>query len=179
MQIHLSEALRLCVFAVKNVSFMNDILQMFECLGKSPEILKNLVESVPQEELKARRIPDKWSIHEHACHLVDVQPMLLERFKLCLEEESLEIRPYLPGTKDPDDFLMDMDLPETLAKFSGLREELLQLLKDRDESFWNKKMKHPEYRLYTPYILLRHILHHDHLHMYRIEELWLTTDEYL
>jgi uncharacterized damage-inducible protein DinB len=158
---------------------MNDLLQIFECLDKSPEILKNLVESVSQEQRKRRRIPGKWSIHEHACHLVDVQPMLLERFKLCLREASPEIRPYLPGTKDPDDFLLELNVEAMLTKFPGYREELLQLLEGQDESFWKKQMKHPEYRLYTPYILLRHILHHDHLHMYRIEELWLTTEEYL
>ena len=158
---------------------MNDILQIFECLSKSPEILKNLVESVPHEQRKVRRIPGKWSIHEHACHLVDVQPMLLERFKLCLFEESPEIRPYLPGAQDPDDFLIDLDLADMLSKFSSYRGEMLQVLEDQDELFWQKKMKHPEYKLYTPYILLRHILLHDHLHMYRIEELWLTTEEYL
>ncbi|MCP4401170.1 MAG: DinB family protein [bacterium] len=158
---------------------MDNMLQIFECLGKSPDILKNLVESVPQERRKVRRIPGEWSIHEHACHLVDVQPMLLKRFKRCLREASPEICPYLPGTKDLDDFLPSLDLTGMLEKFPAYREELLQLLQDRDELFWKKRMKHPEYSLYTPYILLRHILFHDHLHMYRIEALWLTTEEYL
>ena len=48
-----------------------------------------------------------------------------------------------------------------------------------DVEHWTRKAKHKEYIEYTPYIMLRHILMHDHFHMYRIEELWLTTDEFL
>lgn len=32
---------------------------------------------------------------------------------------------------------------------------------------------------YTPEIMLGHLVMHDQLHMYRIEELWLTRDEFL
>ena len=44
---------------------------------------------------------------------------------------------------------------------------------------WEKTATHPEYEQYSLIILARHILMHDHWHMYRMEELWLTRDEYL
>lgn len=37
----------------------------------------------------------------------------------------------------------------------------------------------PEYALYSLFILARHILMHDHGHIYRMEERWLTRDAYL
>lgn len=43
----------------------------------------------------------------------------------------------------------------------------------------SRSARHPEYTLYTPYVMLRHMMMHDYLHMYRIEELWLTRPEYL
>ena len=48
-----------------------------------------------------------------------------------------------------------------------------------DAGTWQKTATHPEYAQYSFYILVRHILMHDHWHMYRMEELWLTRDEYL
>ena len=53
------------------------------------------------------------------------------------------------------------------------------LIRSADKSIWIKEAEHPEYHIYTPYIMLRHRLMHDHFHMYRIEELWLTNEEYL
>ena len=74
---------------------------------------------------------------------------------------------------------MDLNLEETLERFPAYREEMLSVVRDWPEEIWRRQAKHPEYEQYTPYILLRHVLMHDHFHMYRIEELWLTTDEYL
>ena len=72
-----------------------------------------------------------------------------------------------------------MELNEALAIFFEKRKELISLVSSEDESIWIKKAEHPEYQIYTPYIMLRHRLMHDHFHMYRIEELWLTNEEYL
>jgi len=42
-----------------------------------------------------------------------------------------------------------------------------------------KETSRPEYENYSLFILVRHILMHNHWHMYRMEELWLTRDAYL
>ncbi len=55
----------------------------------------------------------------------------------------------------------------------------MELLSKLDKSVWEKTATHPEYEHYSLYILARHILIHDHWHMYRMEELWLTRDDYL
>lgn len=158
---------------------MNDIHEVVTCLQRSPAILDALLSGIPDEMLNVRRIPGKWSIHEHACHLADVQPMLLERMKTFKREAQPVFIPYLPGETDSDDHLRQMDLADAVAKFATTRQELVAVAGTFLQEDLDKPGQHPEYTRYTPRILLRHILMHDHLHMYRIESLWLTADAYL
>lgn len=158
---------------------IDDIHEILRGLGQSPRILNALIASIPEEMRKVRRIPNKWSIHEHACHIVDVQPMLIERLRKFKREEKPVFTPYIPGKTVSDDHLLTMNLSEMLLQFDVYRKELLDLARTFGEEELEKQGVHDEYTLYTPHILLRHILMHDHLHMYRIEELWLTKEAYL
>lgn len=156
-----------------------EIGRTLHLLSESPAVLRDLISRIPPELLKVRRIPGKWSIHEHACHIVDVQPVLLRRFEKFRDEEVAHITPYIPGDTDPSDHLMNMNLNMILDDFYRLRSEMTAFLEKMPQSYWEKKATHGEYTEYGPSILLRHLLLHDHVHMYRIEELWLTKDEFL
>ncbi len=105
--------------------------------------------------------------------------MIIDRFRLFIREDEPEFTPYIPGKTDSDVNLLEMDLEATLELFPGRRNDLIELFKNMPSDFWHKQGRHREYLEYTPYILLRHVLMHAHFHMYKIEELWLTTDEYL
>lgn len=158
---------------------MQDLDRILANLENAPDVLENLVKDVPPELLKAHRKPGKWCIHSHACHIVVAQPMLLERLRRFQTEAEPEFIPYNPDKDVGESALLAMDLGEQLAKFRSLRGELLDRTSAMDDSFWGRRARHPEYALYTPYIMLRHIMMHDYLHMYRIEELWLTRPDYL
>ena len=158
---------------------MTDIKYVLESLEKIPTLLKNLIEEIPRELLKQERITGKWSIYEHACHIIVVQPMLIKRMEKFINETSPVFEPYFPNKMEKPENLMNMDLNEKLNQFPEYRKKLINLVVNFSDEDFNKKASHPEYRLYTPYILLRHILMHDMLHMYKIEELWLTNDSYL
>jgi len=153
---------------------------VFEGLSLSPKILRELVEAIPGPELTAVRRPGFWSIQDHVIHLADVQPMLYARLVRFRDEEHPEFIPYLP---DPD--VPPSPGPETadaavaLNEFAARREKMLARIKVYPQAVWQKIGDHPEYTLYTAFGLLRHILMHDHWHMYRIEELWLTRDQFL
>ncbi len=156
-----------------------EIGRTLHLLGESPAILRDLIARVPAELLKVRRVPGKWSIHEHACHIVDVQPVLLRRFERFRDEEMPHIPSYIPGSTDSSDHLIEMNLNMLLDDFHRLRSEMTAFLEKMPPTYWEKKAVHDEYTEYGPSILLRHLLLHDHVHMYRIEELWLTKDAYL
>lgn len=157
----------------------DDLPLIFAGLEASPPLLRNLIASVPPERLKQRRIRGKWSIHEHACHLASIHPLMMRRLRLFQEQDAPEIRPFLPGDTDPDDHLIHEDLGGALDSYAADRRDFVALGRSLSPEILGRRARHPEYDVYTPYHLLRHILLHDHLHFYRIEELALTTDAFL
>ena len=157
-----------------------NISEKLDLLSAGPELLKDLLKQIPDELLKIRRIKGKWSIHEHVCHLAEAQAMIMERFRIFKEVQNPEFKPYIPGSSEtPDDHLLKMDFHESLEKFTVLRKELVSFLETFTNENWQNAGAHPEYKHFSPEMFLRHIIMHDHLHMYRIEELWLTNDEFL
>lgn len=156
-----------------------DIQNKLIILAKAPDLLEELISEIPKEMLKLRRIPNKWSIHEHACHLSVAQHLIIKRFEIFKNTPNPVFEPYLPGTSVPDDDLIDMDLAVCLADFRVNRKRLIALLKQFNDKNWSNEARHPEYIRFNPLISLRHVMMHDHLHMYRIEELWLTVDDFL
>jgi uncharacterized damage-inducible protein DinB len=158
---------------------MKDIPDLLDGLRSSINILSAFVMALPENKLNRRRGVGFWTIAEHASHLAQVQPMLLERLRRFLAEDRPEFVPYIPGDAEKEDKPPKMEMKATLAEFAQCRQQQLVLLEKADDTAWQKTAIHPEYDLYTLYILTRHILMHDHWHMYRMEQLWLTRDEFL
>jgi len=126
-----------------------------------------------------RRGEGFWTIAEHASHLAQVQPMLLGRLQRFMDEDQPEFVPYIPGADEAEDRPPLMDQNIALESFAIHRQNQVELLERANQADWQKTGSHPEYEHYSLYILARHILMHDHWHMYRMEELWLTRDAYL
>ena len=159
---------------------MEDRYDLIEALRRSPSILSSFVRTIPEKTLDLRRGEGFWTIAEHISHLAQVQPMLLKRFERFVDEEHPEFVPYLPSAPDQEsDRPHRMIVDSALDQFATYRATQLLLLESVDESVWSRMATHPEYDQYSFYILARHTLMHDHWHMYRMEELWLTKDAYL
>ena len=154
----------------------NDIL---EGLRRSGPILTALVNSIPAAQMNRRRGGGAWTIAEHTGHLAQVQPMLLARIQRFRNEAQPRFEPYIPGADTNEDQPAVMACDEALEAFNRYREQQIMELAAADDATWEKMARHPEYTHYSLYFLARHILMHDHWHMYRMEELWLTRDEYL
>ena len=151
----------------------------YAILDKAPYLLKEFILDIPSKLLKKKRIPNKWTIHEHACHLALLDELILFRLELFKKMDQPEIKPFLPGKNAPDSELINLNLSEKLNDFQVSRKLIIDQFKSLTENLWEKEGLHPEYQRYTPYIMLRHMAMHDHFHMYRIEELALTKDMYL
>ena len=145
-------------------------------LENAPCVIVPLVREVPAEVLKRRPQPAKWSAHEHACHLAEVQPMFLTRLELMLNDPAPRITPYNPSADDEEGALLKMDLNDALERFTRERAELVEELKDLSAEDWGRTAEHPEYAHYSVFIMFRHLALHDMLHSYRIEELLLKND---
>ncbi len=153
-----------------------EIKKILNGLERSPALLRDLMAAVPAARLKEHRIAGKWCIHEHAVHLAQVQEMINKRLHRFMTEKTPEFAPYVPGKSTPPDELMKLGLKESLRKFAAERKKFTGMLRQLKKKEWRKKAKHPEYDNYTPYLMARHLLLHDNVHMYRIEELWLTRE---
>ena len=159
---------------------MQDRPDLIEGLRRSAAILAGFVERIPENKLDLRRGDGFWTIAEHVSHLAQVQPMLLERIKRFISEQSPEFIPYIPGEdEDEPDTPERMEMPTALDQFASVRADQLRILEETADEVWSRQGAHPEYERYSLYILTRHMLMHDHWHMYRMEELWLTRDAYL
>ena len=159
---------------------MQDIRDFLEGLKRTPKILSEFVKTIPEGKMDLRRGEGFWTVAEHVSHLVQVQPMLLDRFQRFINEDRPEFVPYIPGSgKDEPDTPPRMNMTAALVQFAQYRNKQLELLESADDITWRKTATHPEYENYSLYILTRHTLMHDFWHMYRIEELWLTRDAYL
>jgi uncharacterized damage-inducible protein DinB len=159
---------------------MKDKQQLIDSLGKAVTVLGEFVAAIPPEKMDLRRGEGFWTINEHVSHLADVQPMLYERLERFEAEAAPEFVPFMPDEDDQaDSGPPNMPTAAALAQFADTRQRQLDLLGQAESSTWQKTATHPEYAHYSFYILVRHILMHDYWHMYRMEELWLTHDEFL
>jgi len=150
-----------------------------EGLKRSDRILAEFVKSIPAAKLHLRRGDGFWTIAEHLNHLAQVQSMLLERMQRFMDEDRPEFVPYIPGDDGAGSRPSLMEMDDALEAFARRRRQQVELLERADSDVWRKTASHPEYEQYSLYILVRHILMHDHWHMYRMEELWLAQDAYL
>jgi DinB superfamily len=158
---------------------MQDIPDILDGLRRSINILSAFVTALPEDKLNRRRGAGFWTVAEHVSHLAQVQPLLLERLQRFLAEDRPEFVPYVPGDGEEEDRPPEMEMKAALAEFARCRQQQLALLERADDGDWQKSAIHPEYDIYTLYILTRHILMHDHWHLYRMEQIWLTRDEFL
>ncbi len=149
-------------------------------LELAPAILEDFVKGIPQTALTVARRTGFWTIEQHVFHLADVQPMLYGRLCRFRDEEHPDFVPFIPGSGTPQPAETKVkSIFEAFELFRDLRAQTVDLARSLPQAVWSRSGTHPEYRSYTAAILLRHIMMHDHWHMYRIEELWLTNDEYL
>ncbi len=111
-----------------------------------------------------------WSIHEHACHLAVVQPIMMARLDFILQEEHPLIKGYQPGRDEDPDQLLKLDLDASLTQFEQDRAAMVKRIRQLTPAEWQKPAVHDEYSDYGVAIMFRHLALHDYLHAYRMEQ---------
>ena len=158
------------------IARMNNTDSIITALDNAPQIILPLVHEVPDSILKRRPQPNKWSAHEHACHLAGVHPLFFSRLDLMLTNPRPVIKPYLPDVDDEDGSLLEVNLDEAMERFVRDRRRLVERLRELSDEAWLLTAEHGEYNHYSVFIMFRHLVMHDMLHAYRIEELLLRKD---
>lgn len=155
---------------------MNNPQTLIAALAGAPEIIIGLVREVPTQHLKRRPSPNKWSAHEHACHITTIDAPYLERLDLMLSDPSSQITPMSASPDEEAGALLNVDLDEALATYVCERARLVERLHQLADADWQRTAAHPEFSHYSVWIMFRQLLLHEMQHAYRIEELRLKKD---
>ena len=155
---------------------MSDTTPLIATLENAPGIIISLIREVPPQYLKRRPSPTKWSAHEHACHLSTSDGLFLARLDLMLSAPAPFIRSVLPSPEEESGALLGVNLDDALDRYVRERTGLVKRLKELSAEDWQRTAEHEEYSHYSVWIMFRHLLTHEMLHAYRIEELLLKKD---
>jgi len=161
-------------FEAKN--FMSDTTILISALETAPGVIIPLIREVPPQILKRRPSPAKWSAYEHACHLSQSDAPFLARLEMILSTPAPFIKTIENSPEDEAGALLEIDLDERLDAYVGERAALVERLKKLSADEWQKTAEHEAFDHYSVWIMFRHLLNHEMLHAYRIEELLLKKD---
>lgn len=155
---------------------MNDTSTLIAALENAPGVIIPLIREVPPETLKRRPSPAKWSAYEHAIHLSQSDVAFRSRLDLILSTLDPFIEVIENSAEDEEGAMLDVDLDESLERYVIERSSLVERLKGLSPDEWQKTAVHEAFDHYSVFIMFRHLLNHEMLHSYRIEELLLKKD---
>jgi uncharacterized damage-inducible protein DinB len=137
----------------------------------TPARLEDLTRSHPREIL-TRREGDKWSIQEHAGHLLDLEPLGTNRLD---DFEAGRERLHAADVENRKTHEADhnsISIENILASFRAERMEFVRRLDEYDETFVQKTAIHPRLQMEIRILdLIFFISEHDDHHLSRISEL--------
>ena len=155
---------------------MSDTTSLIAALENAPGVIIPLIREVPPQILKRRPSPAKWSAYEHACHLSQSDAPFLARLDLILSTPAPFIKSIENSPEDEAGAMLEIDLDESLVRYVRERAALVERLKKLSPEEWQKTAEHEAFDHYSVWIMFRHLLNHEMLHAYRIEELLLKND---
>lgn len=155
---------------------MSDTKNLISALATAPGVIIPLIREVPQHILKRRPSPAKWSAYEHAIHLSQSDTLFRMRLDLILSTPEPYIETKENSPDEESGSMLDIDLDESLDRYVRERASLVERLKTLSPNDWQRTAVHEAFDHYSVFIMFRHVLNHEMLHAYRIEELLLKKD---
>lgn len=149
---------------------------LISALENAPGVIIPLIREVPPQILKRRPSPAKWSAYEHAIHLSGTVAPFLARLDMILTTPEPFIKSIENSAEDEAGAMLDLDLDESLDRYVRERAALVERLKLLTPDEWQKTAVHEAFDHYSVFMMFRHLLNHEMLHAYRIEELLLKKD---
>jgi uncharacterized damage-inducible protein DinB len=146
-------------------------------LRGTPARLEELMDGRSQEVL-FRKPEGKWSAQENAGHLLDLEPLWLQRVEDYVAGNDQLTAADLRNRRTDQANHNGCPLDRILTEFRGARERLLNRIEELETPLFVRIIPHP--RLKTPMRLVDHLYfaaEHDDHHLARIRELIVTRPE--
>jgi uncharacterized damage-inducible protein DinB len=135
-----------------------------------PDLLRQVVAGMEQEQFDARPVPGKWSTREVVAHIADFEVVYADRMKRVIAEEQ----PTFFGG-DPDRFANRLDyagrnIAEELELIAAVRRQVAGILRSLPADGFQRTGNHSEDGPMSLEQLLRNITNHIPHHVRFIEE---------
>lgn len=138
------------------------------------EIVRRLVELIPEPRLNERHDPDRFTPREQIAHLADWEPIFQERIRGGLENDNFVITPYDESQRAISENYAGQDVREALARWSAARAQTMELVKTLSRDQLLRPITHPEHGPMNVMELVCMLSQHD---LYHIEDLMHYTGE--
>lgn len=155
---------------------MSESSALISALETAPRVIIPMIREIPPQILKRRPAPATWSAYEHACHLSQPDRLFRDRLDMILSSPEPYIKSIEPTAAEEGGSYFDVDMDASLERYVGERASLVERLKRLSADEWQKTAVHEAFDHYSVFIMFRHVLNHEMLHAYRIEELLLKKD---
>ena len=147
----------------------NSAQDMLDAFQVTPDVLRNLLEGVSQEQAQSAKGGDEgWSVVEVLCHLRDAEEFALNRNRLMRDQDNPNIIPYDQEQLARDRRYTEQDLRQVLSDFIRLRQEHVSLLAGLSEDNWHRPGQHPEAGRIEIFDHTLHMVCHDTIHCAQI-----------
>jgi hypothetical protein len=164
------------LLAARNQEEIMDTQTLIATLEAAPGIVIGLVREMPAQNLKRHPAPNKWSAHEHACHISIGQATFLARLELMLSDPLPQIKSMEQTPEEEAGSMLSIDLDEALGQYVRERTLVVKRLKELSADDWQRTAEHEAFSHYSVHIMFRHLLIHEMHHAYKIDELMLKKD---
>lgn len=137
------------------------LLQQYDA---GPQLLRDTVAGMSEEQLKARPVPGRWSPLEVLCHLADSDGVYAERMKRVVAEDEPTLRSMNPDGWLPRLAYHHRDADEELRLIEITRRQMARILRSLAPADFQRAGHHSQDGRLTLEELLRrvtiHIPHH-------------------
>jgi uncharacterized damage-inducible protein DinB len=128
------------------------------------QTIRELIRDTPEEVLRRRIHPDKWSAFENIAHLAAYQPMFFRRLQRMQEESDPEFSRYVAEQDPLFPPTLEKSLDQLLVDIDEKRTTLISELTAMDDATLGRYGIHPKYgrfpiKQWTDFFLL-HEAHH-------------------
>lgn len=138
---------------------------------ETPEVIARLIERVPEDRLKRRREPQKWSIVEIIAHLAEDELVTSWRYRQMLETPGCALGGFDQNLWEQLGKYGTWSVDEALGMFRHLRDANLRLLHNLSREQWQAFGIHAERGRITVHDLALHMAGHDRNHIEQIRRI--------
>jgi uncharacterized damage-inducible protein DinB len=138
---------------------------------ETPEVIALLIEGVPDDQLKRRPAPQKWSIVEIVAHLAEDELVTSWRYRQMLEAPGCALAGFDQNVWEQLGKYSTWSMDEALDMFRLLRKANLRLLQNLGPEQWQAFGIHAERGRITVQDLATHMAGHDLNHVEQIRRI--------